>query len=283
MNGKIAQDDVRGLLDGVTVTQLKAMTIESLRIWWATRPSDRQFQTHDQIGGRLVPLLAARVQRTLTNDEIRWYKEPFVNALHLPWMSPFVEVVGWMIGAGLAIPLGAPNNYPTTLHLLDAGVRLLESATDHPLLPGFLDRIRTRCPGIPDGVLSLLTDATACLDRNLRRAAVMVMGVAYEVAIEQVNDHLVATRSMADADGAARRITNIRGQIDLVMPATTSQERDERFAVHQAYLFADALRRRRNDGAHTTPSFGFDDSQETEELLASAGRHLPNLWKMRLV
>ena len=58
-------------------------------------------------------------------------------------------------------------------------------------------------------------------------------------------------------------------------------ERDDRFAVHAAYQFADALRRRRNDAAHTTPTYGFDDRQETEELLVSAGRHLPNLWSLR--
>jgi hypothetical protein len=53
---------------------------------------------------------------------------------------------------------------------------------------------------------------------------------------------------------------------------------EERRAAENAIAFADHLRIRRNDAAHTTPKWPFDDSDEIEELLTSGARHLPFLW-----
>ena len=72
------------------------------------------------------------------------------------------------------------------MRLTARGARLLDGTDDDPLLPGFLDRIRLRCPDLPDGVVALLADARECLDRCLLRPAVILMGVAYELAIEEV-------------------------------------------------------------------------------------------------
>jgi hypothetical protein len=57
-------------------------------------------------------------------------------------------------------------------------------------------------------------------------------------------------------------------------------DREHQFAADAACDFADQLRRRRNDGVHTTPTYGFEDREEAEEFLVSAGRHLPHLWRM---
>ena len=79
---------------------------------------------------------------------------------------------------------------------------------------------------------------------------------------------------------AARRLAEIRAALNNLLPGTTPQERDDRFATGDALEFANTLRRRRNDASHTTPTYGFDDRAETEELLVSALRHLPNLWRL---
>jgi hypothetical protein len=50
--------------------------------------------------------------------------------------------------------------------------------------------------------------------------------------------------------------------------------------TRDAYEFADQLRRRRNDASHTAPTYGFEDREEVEELIISAGRHLPDLWRL---
>lgn len=55
---------------------------------------------------------------------------------------------------------------------------------------------------------------------------------------------------------------------------------DDRTAAGAAYDFADHLRQRRNDAAHTTPAFDFDHADETDEFLVSAGRHGPALWSL---
>jgi hypothetical protein len=45
---------------------------------------------------------------------------------------------------------------------------------------------------------------------------------------------------------------------------------EARTAANAAYDFADALRKRRNDAAHTTSAIDFDHAGETEEFLVSA-------------
>ncbi len=57
-------------------------------------------------------------------------------------------------------------------------------------------------------------------------------------------------------------------------------ERDDRHRAEQAYDFANTLRLRRNDAAHTRPRYDFEHLGETEEYLVSAGRHLPGLWSL---
>jgi hypothetical protein len=116
------------------------------------------------------------------------------------------------------------------------------------------------------------------------RPAIVLMGVAYELAVERAVETLVTRGALLQAvldKKAAARIADIKAVIDAIMPGSTPQERDDRFAAHTAYDFADLLRRRRNDASHTAPTYGFEDRNEVEELLVSAGRHLPNLWKVR--
>jgi hypothetical protein len=115
----------------------------------------------------------------------------------------------------------------------------------------------------------------------LLRAAIVLMGVAYEVALEAIIDKLVHNGRLppntADLN-AAKRISALRGIIDVILPGGTQQEKDDRFAAKRAYDFADDLRRRRNDASHTTPRHGFEDLVEAQEFLVSAGRQLPLVW-----
>jgi hypothetical protein len=66
------------------------------------------------------------------------------------------------------------------------GRLLLDSADDHPLASGFLNRLRARHPEVPDALMVLLEDAQACLDVSLYRPAVVLLGLAYETAVEGV-------------------------------------------------------------------------------------------------
>lgn len=80
---------------------------------------------------------------------------------------------------------------------------------------------------------------------------------------------------------AAERIAAIRQEIDKIMPGKGAQRSEQRYAAHAACDFADQLRRRRNDASHAAPTYGFGDREEIEEFLVSAGRHLPNLWRLQ--
>lgn len=278
-----SKEAVKALLDGLSDLEVRQLCIKALRERHSRHPKEAQLSMHGGLGIELVPLLAAR--KGVQAGDVNSLKEPFLDSLNEPWMAGVVEFLNWFVRAGLAWPLGARTNaFPITLHLTRYGARFLGTPEDHPLLPGFVERVAARCPGLPGEVLSLLSDARECLDHGLMRPAIVLMGVAYEVAVENVVDALVTRKALpavvADKN-AAVRIREVNAAIDTVMPGSTPQERDDCFAAHAAYNFADALRRRRNDASHTTPTYGFEDREEVEELVVSAGRHLPNLWRVR--
>jgi hypothetical protein len=271
-------------LDGLSDLEVRELCIAALRQWHARWPDRDQFSMHGDLGGDLLPLLAQRkAAHPLGAEAVNTLREVFIDsaALNASWMRGVVEFMVWLVRAGLAWPLGAlVNQFPITLRLTGTGARLLALAEDHPLLPQFVQRIGGRCPGLPDDVLSLLSDAGACLDNGLMRPAVVLMGVAYEVAVEHLVDALVGRgvlQAGAQNGRAAARITSIRNELETLFPGRAPV--DARSAAAQALDFADQLRRRRNDASHTQPTYGFEDRAEVEELLVSAGRHLPNLWR----
>ncbi|MDB4963950.1 MAG: hypothetical protein JWP01_3949 [Myxococcales bacterium] len=284
---------VRDLLDGLSESETHALCVEALQNWHAKhkpgqwtdehyRPSVDVIQMHGDLGRELVPLLAKR--KGLDTYDTHSLKEPFL-ALYNTWMSGVAEFIWWFVRAGLGevTKREDKHGYPVAVRVTARGIRFLSDRDDHPMLPGFLDRVRLRCPNLPDGVESLLVDARACHDVGLLRPAVVLMGVAYELAIEHVVDALVTkallhtnTPTQKPAEKIARILKMIRStDASVVLPTT-----DERTAAERAYDFADTLRLRRNDAAHTTPRFDFAHRGETEEFLISAGRHLPALWSL---
>jgi hypothetical protein len=277
------RDQVRRLLEGVSDLEVRELCIAALRRAYNAKRLPPQFQMHGHLGRELLPMLAERRSIDL-KGQANNLSEAFLDALSEPGMSGVFDFIAWFVRVGLAWPLGAqPNQTPISLQLTHAGIRFLERDEDHPLLPGFLARVVQRCPGLPDPVVGMLMQGASCLDHGLTQPAISLMGVAYETAVEEVVSALVKKNVLpAAVEGmsAARRIREVEQEIDAVMQSTTKQQTDDRYAVHRAYDFADQLRRRRNDASHTTPKF--EDRQEAEELLVSAGRHLPNLWRMAL-
>ncbi len=283
MSRPIDQKNVEALLLGVPETTVREMCIEALRRWHRREPTSNVIQMHGVLGRGVIPQLLEYRNQTSTADEQNQLKEPFIDAQHEAWMTPVVEFIWWFVGAGFATPTAFAGGNLIDMRLTRRGAAFLDAPPDHPMLPGYLARIAARCPNLSDSVVDLLSDAGACLDHGLRRPGIVLMGVAYEVAIEAVIDSLIARTALLPVvatQQAALRISAIRAVIDTVLPGTTPQERDDRFATKRAYDFADDLRRRRNDGSHTTPRYPFDDPQEAEEYFVSAGRNLPLIWRM---
>jgi hypothetical protein len=217
-------------------------------------------------------------------------KEVFLGDQQLPFMAPVMDFAWWMTRAGLAwpelfpIPQGTIGNQPghqpgnqlVSLHLTDDGLGFLDNADDHPLAPGFLKRLRARHPEVPDAVIVLLEDAQACLDVSLFRPAVVLLGLAYETAVEGVlldlaTKALTTTKSVQSAN-ASDRIAMLRRLLNKLQ-----LKEEDRARAEDAIAFASRLRDRRNDAAHTTPRWPFDDSDEIEELQTSAAHHLSAL------
>jgi hypothetical protein len=275
------------LLSDISDREMRELCVRALRLAYAGAP-DGHIGLNGHLSRNLVGLLVERKGWPTSNNALGTPAEfasraptHVAEALYQAFgqsngLAVF-EFVNWFVRAGLAWPVcDAASGIPHTFKLTRAGHRLLKGSEDHPLLPGFLERLADRCPGLPNDVLSLMGDARTCLDHGLMRPAVVLLGVAYEVAIEHVVQALVA-KGVLDAavqdQNAAKRIAAVRGKIDALV-----QDKDDRFAAHAAYEFADQLRRRRNDASHTAPTYGFEDREEVEDLIISAGRQMPNLW-----
>ncbi len=275
---------MKELLKGLSDLELRESCIEALRVWHKAHPTETQVAMHGALGRELFPILMRRRSGVPFPFSGVSPHEAMIDAVTEAGIEGVAEFVNWFVRAGLAWPLGAlANQYPITLHLTKSGLRFLDGSKDHPLLPGFVDRIALRCPNLPDDVQSLLVDARSCLDHGLMRPAIQLMGVAYEIAVEHVVGSCVTKgrlNAVVASQKAALRISAIKAIIDQAMPGAMLAEKEERFAVHAAYEFADQLRRRRNDAAHTAPKYDFEDREEAEEFLVSAGRHLPNVWRM---
>jgi hypothetical protein len=273
---------VKELLDGVSDAEVHALCVQALRIRHRKHAREVQFAIHDALGRELIPLLVARHNRPPADPEsVNRWKEPFISEQMQPWFLGVSDFLSWFVRAGFGEPVSWQDHNVITARLTRLGVEFLKATEDHPLSPGFVDRIHARCPALPREIIVLLVDAQACMERLLLRPAIVLMGVAFETAIEAVADMLV-TKSVLPPNvleqSAARRITSLRNVVDTVLPGGTAPERDDRFAVARAYQFADDLRRRRNDASHTTPRYGFDDLAEAQEFLVSAGRQLPLIW-----
>jgi hypothetical protein len=294
------------LLEGVSDAELHAKGIEALRRWRKkpllkpphpygpgynappapppdpldVSPND-VFSMHGDLGIELVKLLAEA--KGFPNPDTQRLKEVFIDpdAMRKEWSRPVLEFVWWLGRTGLAVEIQHEQSTPILLRLTRRGAYMLDSTDDNPMLPGFLDRVRARWPKLPDGVIALLVDARACLDHSLLRPAVVLMGVAYELAIEEVVGELV-TKGLVQPNTPkelpAKRIERIKelirdtGKVKVVLPDV-----DDRTAALAAYDFADLLRLRRNEAAHSRPAYDFEHVGETEEFLVSAARHLPGI------
>jgi len=92
--------------------------------------------------------------------------------------------------------------------MTEAGLRFLDAA-DHPLASAYLAPVRERYGEITEDILLLFEDAQACLDHNLLRPAAVLLGLAYDIAVNDVLTDLAAKALVEEgkikrADGGDR-------------------------------------------------------------------------------
>jgi hypothetical protein len=144
--------------------------------------------------------------------------------------------------------------------------------------------VRSRCAGVPEDVIEHLVDAQECLDNDLLRPATVMLGLCYEAAILAVGEKVVADGTLDQAKFTKARRDGLAEVVKMLSDANICQKvgigGNDRYKVARSLEFAQHLRERRNDGGHTVPTYRFDDRPEVEEFLVSAGRHLPELWRL---
>lgn len=277
MASREATEAVRTLMEGLSNEHVRALGLQALKRWRAEKPDASLISMHGDLGRHLAALLG---ERKATAVDTHSCKEPFVSEHQQDYMAPFAEFIWWLVRAGIVIPLLIQDGgAPTMLRLTAAGARLLDTVEDHPLTSGFMERLARRCPGIPDDVIEHVQDAESCLEHGLGRPAVVLMGLAYERAVQKVGSRLGAAGRLDAAKFSEARAARCIDMLKGALPALKLDD-ETKYRISDALDFAHQLRRRRNDGSHTKPTFPFDDSAEIQELLVSAGRHLPGLWRL---
>jgi hypothetical protein len=277
------RNELTQLLEGLSEKEVHVIGVQTLRnLKRQNQLQDGHVTLHSAFPPTFVVLLAAH--RNIT-PKAQDFRHLFQHELSQPYLLPVFEFVMWLARVGLAWPMMTNTQTPITLRLTRPGERFVaRTDDDHPLLPTYVERIKERSPGLPESVTSLLGQSKTCLDHALMRPAVSLMGVAYEAAIEEVIEKLIKRRKLTAQVGralsAVDRIATVTAMIDTLLPGRGRKKAEERRAAHAAWDFADRLRSRRNDASHAEPAYGFDDREEAEELLVSAGRHLPDLWRV---
>jgi|GEM_PF-3823941 len=275
---------VKALLAGLSDLEVRELSIAALQAWEAETKPLAEFNLHGDFALRFLPLLQAR-KKQFTGD-VMSLTECFADAaLSEEWMAPVVEFMHWFATAGFAVPLlhnAVDTRYPFQFRLTARGREFLRTVDEHPFHPARVVRTSERCPGLPREVLELLEDAQACMDRMLLRAGVLIIGIAYETVIERVAQDLVLAKDIPPKtldENAAKRVGALR---EHVRQRLMKKKDNAWYQAEAALDFADRLRSRRNDAAHTRQAYGFQDRGEVEELLVSAFRHLPGLWGLAI-
>jgi len=282
-------EHVRRMFAGRSRQGVRALCVQALQQWLDASPGETLVSMHGTLGFWIERILAKAEGRA----EIQSAKEVFyADGQRQAVMAPAMDFVWWMIRAGLATPdflivtplthAGArpeeardPGTYVNQLRLTDLGVRFLQTTPDHPLAPGYLERLATRLPDFPNGTLALLRDAAACLEVALYRPALVVLGVAAETLIEDALGEL-AKHGFPEASAALKKQAGDRiASFRKLLPKLDLGKEAERM-TDAALSYADDLRTRRNQASHT--SLPFEDADELEQLAVASSYHLPKLW-----
>lgn len=200
-----------------------------------------------------------------------------------PEMLKISSFLWWLVRAGLAVPTPPFEHVPAVTLIGDSAWEAIARGAPHPLAPTAVQRVLDRCKGqLPDEVVDLLTDSAECMSHGLNRAAIALLGVAYEAVVEIVLESLHANQLTGPLPAKAwQRIAALRAAIPQVLQGSDASAKESRGKAERACELADTIRSRRNDAAHTKQALGFEDHDEIEELLVSGFRRLPDLWAMK--
>lgn len=220
MSATQAEQDLLRLLASVNERELHDACIDSMR--GCVGRSNPHLHIRDFIGPLLERLV--QLQPGVASSSIADMRAILTHCLsgQRCELSRLADFMWWLVRAGLGIPRMSPDGWDVpSVVLTDAGWQFVETHSPHPLLPGTVARLEAACPGLPDHVVELLTDAVECCAYGLNRAAVALLGFAYEGAIDEVLDRL-DTKGHVKKDKlpfqAGDRLKLLRSKLSAVYP-----------------------------------------------------------------
>jgi hypothetical protein len=271
-------------MDEVTVREYLIAAVRKVRANPVNRPSTEKLHL-TTIQRELLPMLRARDNAPNVPESPCGFLSDYLGWDH-PWALPVVSFLSWLERTGLVfLPgRGGADDYVRQMRLLPAGREFFDRPSDgHPLMPGWIERIKARCPGLGDDVLAIMSDAQTCHAHELLRASVVLLGVAFETVVGSVHESMEAKNLPLTPPKprlAAERIASVRSGINLRIPGNKGADVEARTAADNACVFSDQLRSRRNDGSHLKAKYPINDADEVRDLLAGAARHMPALWAL---
>lgn len=267
----------------VSEPQLRDAAIAALAELHRLGPARKLF-TYGEFVGRFLRLALpqlpgadlARLGKELAGyqAEIIHHPSGSITPEEHPDNAALLTVLWRLIGDGVVYPRlrEQRDGYTACIEyvaLTPRGQRVVAGNNDHPLRPGYIERLRARAPRMSDDVLMRLADAASCLEHGLLRASVVMVGLAVEETITEAHETLARRGTIATprARMARDRLAEVEGAI-AVWP-----NNDERHRLRLAIVSAENIRTERNRASH--PGERFEDALLVEELLVSASRQLP--------
>lgn len=168
----------------------------------------------------------------------------------------------WMVRSGHAVQF-----HESAFVITPLGKRRLSS--EHPCRPGALERLRQAHGSDFGDSLNRLDDAVDCLDAGLARAAVVLLGLAFEEMIALVLARLTGRKVDELKQKASVSQEQLRKRLE------NDPKSEARLRALTALNAADDIRTARNDAAHKAA--GEWDMVQAEELLANGISAFPKL------
>jgi len=207
---------------------------------------------------------------------------PGVSSSPPPALHKAYSAAWTLIGRGVIYPhLVGDQGHPMRLHVTEKGVQVLAARQDAPHRAGFLKRLWERLPRIEDEVFTRLQDAQDCLDADLFRPAIVMIGIAAEVTIK------AAYKTMAQLSlvrGEASQLKDMLVEVHAQHGALRDGDASRSDRVHRikmALAFVETVRTQRNDAAH--PGNPSPDGAIVRAQFTSACLHLPVVWELLVI
>ena len=280
---KRARDILRAAmtsLAGIEPKRIQASLLQALH-WLRMKWPNRKGYRFDLLMGRFVvliqPALSADEQAQFAKELCQRYGGVTDQDDEWPDVACIHAALWLFVSQGLIYPRlrrVATDGYPTVIEFViptPAGIRVLDQPA-HPLQPEFLVRLRKSWPAIPDEVTARFEDAAECLARGLIRAAVVMVGLATELVIQEAHVRVVTS-------GKASKHSTMRDRLsDLLHAANGISKPEDQHVLRAALAALEVIRTARNQASH--PGAAFDNPAEAEELIVLSSHHLPVVWKL---